>query len=102
MTSEREFVTLQPENPNPDKYMKIQGEYFPKECVLIWEGDGEILRYFRRVRVVFKETTEELEFQIKHDRDEQRIKTLTYDLYHLYELETLYKAVYVARSMKKE
>lgn len=91
-----------PVNSNPDKFIKIQDLFYPKECILIWIGDEELRKDMNMIRRQIRTTMVDLGFRImdRGELDENQLKKLNKDLYNLYELETLYKAVLISRNVK--
>lgn len=101
-----EEQTFLPDNPNPTKFIKIQGLFYPKECMMIWTCDDQLIEHLRTIRTSIEGAISDLwfhlenHFKIGYDIDHRVMRDHNKDLYQLYELETLYKAVIIARNSK--
>lgn len=93
----RPIITLQPSNPNPIKYTKIQNYFYPKECILIWLGSEEIRKHFNQVGSTIALIKLDIKDQLREYQHSSKFKELIYNLHDLYELETLYLSVLISR-----
>jgi hypothetical protein len=101
-----EEQTFLPDNPNSDKFIKIQNHFFPKESIMIWTGDDELREQLRIIRTSIGGVINDISFmldnhfKIGYELNHRDMRDLNKDLYHLYELETLYMSVLIARNSK--